>query len=834
MDVERGVDEENVHAAEDNTLVDYHLELDGRLFDEEGIHLHGHPSQKQPDDWYPYNDRVQFELADLCYRQIQLSASHIDSILQLWSTTVDGSPSPSPFQNHKDMYQTIDRMPLRDIPWSSFSLQYNGEKPMDEVPQWMDASYEICYRDPRPVIHNILGHPGFKDDMDYVPYREYDASTGEWLWQDFMLGDWAWMQVDEIAKDRTTHGFTFVPVILGSNKTVVSVATGHTEYWPLYMSIGNVCNHLRHAHKGAIAVIGFLSIPKTKKKHASSPEFRKFKHKLFHCSIKKILQPLHVAMTIPELVRFGDGHYRQVLYSLGPYIADYEEQVLLSCIVRGWCGKCITFPDDLDAGGPLRSREHLKALFETMTTNIMWDQYANDLVLAIQYRFPRADIYKLLAPDLLHQLIKGVFKDHLVAWVELFLEKEHGTAHAQEIMDDIDKWCVIIANAIVYMLTWCGFEQWTRNDSKALMKVYLLAIKGHVPSDVVRCFQAFLDFCYIARSDFISKRTLEKLEAALTLFHRHQAIFQDTGVRGDISLPRQHSMMHYSMLIHLFGAPNGLCSSITESKHIEDVKEPWQQSNRYYAIIQMLRTIQRLTKLLAARADFRAWGMMNDSNLNSHANAQQPLERQPFNTPNGVDDTSAPPPPPTTRTKPLQAVDSDVQLGSIPCRIHVFNCAIATFHTPSDPSNNNGLRDEVIRATPSWLKGMPCYDCIFINSDNELQGMRGMEVTRAMCFFSFEYLGITYPCALVHWFSHISDEPDKTTGMWMVNPDFEDGGKPIMAVIHIDCIFRAAHLIPIFGESFVPDHITPDNSLEYFKGFYVNHFIDHHAFDIAS
>jgi hypothetical protein len=49
----------------------------------------------------------------------------------------------------------------------------------------------------------------------------------------------------------------------------------------------------------------------------------------------KILQPLHTAMTVLELVRFGDGHYRHVVYGLGPYIADYEEQVLLACIVRG-------------------------------------------------------------------------------------------------------------------------------------------------------------------------------------------------------------------------------------------------------------------------------------------------------------------------------------------------------------------------------------------------------------------------------------------------------------------------------------------------------------------
>ena len=41
--------------------------------------------------------------------------------------------------------------------------------------------------------------------------------------------------------------------------------------------------------------------------------------------------------------------------------------------------------------------------------------------------------------DLLHQLIKGGFKDHLVTWVGEYLELEHGKAKAAEIMDDIDR-----------------------------------------------------------------------------------------------------------------------------------------------------------------------------------------------------------------------------------------------------------------------------------------------------------------------------------------------------------------------------------------------------------
>jgi hypothetical protein len=55
----------------------------------------------------------------------------------------------------------------------------------------------------------------------------------------------------------------FVPVILGSDKTTVSVATGNNEYYPLYISNGNVHSNMRRSHGEAMSLLGFLSIPKS-------------------------------------------------------------------------------------------------------------------------------------------------------------------------------------------------------------------------------------------------------------------------------------------------------------------------------------------------------------------------------------------------------------------------------------------------------------------------------------------------------------------------------------------------------------------------------------------
>jgi hypothetical protein len=54
-----------------------------------------------------------------------------------------------------------------------------------------------------------------------------------------------------------------------------------------------------------------------------------------------MLEFIKPGMTTPEVVQFPDGHFRRVIYGLRPYIAAYPEQVLLACIVQGWCLKYV-------------------------------------------------------------------------------------------------------------------------------------------------------------------------------------------------------------------------------------------------------------------------------------------------------------------------------------------------------------------------------------------------------------------------------------------------------------------------------------------------------------
>lgn len=69
--------------------------------------------------------------------------------------------------------------------------------------------------------------------------------------------------------------------------------------------------------------------------------------------------------------------------------------------------------------------------------------------------FPRADIHDLITPDILHQLIKGAFKDHIVTWVVDYIKAQHPEKQAHKILDDIDQRYVCSESIGSFMMIYC-------------------------------------------------------------------------------------------------------------------------------------------------------------------------------------------------------------------------------------------------------------------------------------------------------------------------------------------------------------------------------------------
>ena len=106
--------------------------------------------------------------------------------------------------------------------------------------------------------------------------------------------------------------------------------------------------------------------------------------------------------------------------------------------------------------------------------------------------YPKANVHEMLSGDLLHQLSRGTFKDHLVTWVGEYLALVHGSTRGKELLDEIPtvrhvdcRLCAVIAHRTAH-LCWHlyippfpglrhfkqgpNFMQWTGDDSEGLMK----------------------------------------------------------------------------------------------------------------------------------------------------------------------------------------------------------------------------------------------------------------------------------------------------------------------------------------------------------------------------
>jgi hypothetical protein len=470
--------------------------------------------------------------------------------------------------------------------------------------------------------------------------------------------------------------------------------------------------------------------------------------------------------------------------------------------------------------------------------------------------------------------------------------------------------------------------------SHTICQIILPALVGHVPDDMVRCVAALLDFAYLARRSSHDTTTLRQMEECLARFHQYRAVFVVAGIRErGFDLPRQHSLVHYVRCIFLFGSPNGLCSSITESKHIDAVKKPWRRSRRYKALLFMLRTNTRMSKIGAARVEFARKGMLSASLLeHAHREAEARLllqqlvgdpDAHPDNFdwenefmddddledaghedaeaharayPGGANDVGDAEGPKvdmtvvTLSSKPgiclphrgcfradcfaarsltladftasvdypsfpllirrflhdyRCAYDNDLRSEDIPDdelplfegSISVHTSAAAVFYAPSELAGTGGMHRELIRSTDLWYQSYERRDTLLYHdphSDVEDAPLDGLAVGRVLRFVSFASEDIRYSCALVEVFERTHDEVDELTTMWVVRPCHERGGRRRLALVHVDHIFRACHLIGRYGLNHLPPTFHFSHSHVAFRSFYLNHFADYHSHECLS
>jgi hypothetical protein len=275
---------------------------------------------------------------------------------------------------------------------------------------------------------------------------------------------------------------------------------------------------------------------------------------------------------------------------------------LVTCTYNNRCPKCLVPFEELGSYTPFPPRDYDKA----RDAYLLSDGDAHAFHLACREAgqkpvfhpfwetLPLTNVFVSIAPDILHQLLQGMFK-HWVAWLI-------GTFGPSE----IDVRCrsippnhhiSIFAKGISFLSRVTGKEH--KNMSRFLLGLVLdLPVpNGQVSPRIVTATRALLDFLYLAQLPSHSSSSLARMEESLSCFHNNKEILVDLGIRDHFKIPKLHCLIHYIPSIRLFGTTDNYNTEQTERLHIEFTKHAFGATNHKDEFRQMTTWLERREKV---------------------------------------------------------------------------------------------------------------------------------------------------------------------------------------------------------------------------------------------
>jgi len=213
----------------------------------------------------------------------------------------------------------------------------------------------------------------------------------------------------------------------------------------------------------------------------------------------------------------ANGCVRQVHPILAAYIADFPEQCLVGCNKESQCPRCLVKSKD---HGELKECTY-HSMVDTLKT--LWrrkinkqSQKFNTEGLGEVYEpfwkdLPFTDIFACITPNILHQLHKGIFHDHLVQWcLGVIGEKEM----------DARFWAMGQYPGLHHFKKGISVvSQWTGTKHREMQRVFVGLLSGASENNVLLMARLLLNFIYYTQFQQQKDKTLVAMQDSLNMFH---------------------------------------------------------------------------------------------------------------------------------------------------------------------------------------------------------------------------------------------------------------------------------------------------------------------------
>jgi hypothetical protein len=148
-------------------------------------------------------------------------------------------------------------------------------------------------------------------DIVYVPKKVFsDTDRKNRVYNEMWTGKW-WNGIQAYLKTKLPAGAALSSIIIATDKTQLTQFSGGKSAYPVYLTLGNIPKALRRKpSENACILLTYLSVDKIPHKNISKQSIKSRNQKLFHPSMRLILQPLIEAGNNRMEVEGGDGQVR--------------------------------------------------------------------------------------------------------------------------------------------------------------------------------------------------------------------------------------------------------------------------------------------------------------------------------------------------------------------------------------------------------------------------------------------------------------------------------------------------------------------------------------------
>ncbi|CAE6452458.1 unnamed protein product [Rhizoctonia solani] len=532
---------------------------------------------------YPFADWLEFEFVKWMVER-DISQTSREKLLKL---PIIASRAGLSFGSNYTLNKLLDRLPLAGPKWEVKAIKVTGDK-LGPDGKHVTEIVELWHRDILGVIRELLENLLYGKDLVFAPCEEWnDEERTERKYEEMWTGDW-WRKLQ--TSGLLPPNATIIPVILASDATNLTKFGGGKQAYPVYITLGNIPKGIRRKPSmyGTL-LLGYL--PAQKLECFTEKGKTHQKERLFHQCMAEIVRPLEQAGREGVEMACGDGEIRKCFPILAAYSADNPEQTQIACCKKNLCYRCTVGRDERGDYVVCPDRHHINtanaliARSKHRLTQYYIDNGLRPFGRPFWANLPHCDIFSALTPDILHQLHKGVFKDHLMKWcLELVNQSE---------FNDLYKAMLRHSNLRHFDKNVSELSQTTGKEHREMEKVFVGVVAGLVPDDVMPAVRALLDFIYYAQLPSHTETTISWLERSLASFHEHKDAFIRHGARKHFNINKLHSMMHYATAIRELGALDGYNTEGPERLHIDFAKRAYRATNRNDFIVQMVQYLER-------------------------------------------------------------------------------------------------------------------------------------------------------------------------------------------------------------------------------------------------